>query len=288
MRWRIPPSALPIWSDGPTLRRFDPHEPSDLAALQAAYDAYCVRTSGSLSRSAAEFAAGFADDRMYLVGVERPDHTVSGYLKAQLMVEQPRPITLVVTELVALDDATHRALLSFLAGQADQIDFIQLDTPPDDPITSLLTLPLPDAERLDEPYEHHYLGRMFQGVMARTVNLASALRTRGYPGASFAEAASLTIAMRDPWLPENEKPVHLAIDRGEAHVTDEPRTADAAHLAGTVEEISRILVGGTTLRTSVRFGRVSLTQDDRPADDAVLDAWSTALALPAPYPLIIF
>ncbi|MSP60928.1 MAG: GNAT family N-acetyltransferase [Myxococcales bacterium] len=277
VRWRIRPSELPPAPGPLPVERLSLARPEHLAAVQRVYEAFCARTSGSLSRTAGQLVWQWSGDRRMVIGTRDEAGELTGYLLATLRSPSPRPQVLVVPELSALDDRAHRALLGFLGAQVDQADFIELDTPVDDPLGALLTLRAPERETLEMPEEHQPLGAVYSGIMARVVDLSRALVERGYPPGATARIA---FAPRDPLLPHNELPITLTIEEGRPRVAP-GRSAGAPLLSGPVGELSRILVGGVALSAALRFGQVSLEGGDP-------DPISRLLALPAPYPLVVF
>jgi predicted acetyltransferase len=278
LRWRLSPRALPTFPERRLVRRLAREQGADLGAVQAVYEEHCVRQNGSLSRPARLLQASWDTDRdqQHVVGVRGRGGALSGYLFYEMQATTPRPQLLAVSEWVALDGEAERALLGFLAGQADQADAVTLDTPTDHPLASLLDAGLPAREDESMPPEHHPLATLYSGAMARIVDTSAALAARGYPGRTGAVAFSVA---SDPLVPENVGTYTVAVEQGQARVT--PGRAPGAPLVrGPVGPMSAVLVGGVGVAAAARLGLVTV-EGALPVADALL-------ALPPPYPLVVF
>jgi predicted acetyltransferase len=279
LRWRFAPQALPLFYERRSVRRLRVDEPGDVAAIHAAYARHCARTSGSLSRPPRlfEYVWQEARDRRFAVGVgpEGRDE-LTGYLIYELQSPTPRPQLLVVSEWVALDDAAERALLGFVAAQADQAQTVLLDTPVEHALGSLLECGVPEREDESMPAEHLPVASLFEGAMVRIVDLASALAARGWPPVTTQLAVEVT---EDRHLPENAGAVTLTLEDGDARVAP-GRESGAPLIRGPVGPLSAILAGGLRLVDAARFGKVQVDGDVLALDQL--------LALPIPYPLVVF
>lgn len=273
LRWRFRPNALP----GHASERHRVRRTPSLPALQSCYGRYCVATSGSLSRSERMFRFEHdpPSDSKLVVGVG-DDQDLRGYLIYEAVAPTMRPQTMVVRELVALDPETERALLGFIAAQADQFDDVLMDTPVEHPLATVLDNGLPEREDDLMPPEHHPLATLYAGLMARVIDLEGALRGRGYPGGSGEVAIAITA---DGLVPDNVRTVTLRVTAGTATVA--PGRADGVPLvSGAVGSISALLTGGVRLAAAAHAGLVDASGPIEPAD--------RLLALPVPYPLVYF
>ncbi len=275
LRWRVRPGAFRLHDERRLVRPLDPS--FDLAAVQSVYDRSCPRTSGSLSRPARLLAAGWESERdtRQVVGV-RSGAGLSGYLSYTLDAPTPRPITLVVREWIALDAEAERALFGFLAAQADQAEFVTLDTPVEHPLASLLDNGLPPLEDGSMPPEHHPLATLYSGLMVRIIDLPGALAGRGYPGRAGAVAVEIA---SDNLVHENRATFTVTVENGAARVT--PGRADGVPLLrGPVGPVSGVLCGGVRASAAAAHGLVHVEGDLARVDEL--------LTLPVPYPLVIF
>ena len=278
LRWRFAPSALPRFPERARVRRLRLDDPGDLAALHGAYARHCVATNGSLSRSPRVFQAQWEEnrDRRFAVGVGLPGAELTGYLIYEIQSPTPRPQTLVADEWVAMDDASERALLGFVAAQSDQVQVVLLDTPVDHPLGALLERGVAEREDESMPLEHHPEAGLYSGAMVRIVDLTAALAARGYPRRSTKLAVEIT---EDTLIPENLSVVTLTLADGHPRIAP-GRASGAPLVAGPVGPLSAVLTGGLRLVDAARFG---LLRVDGPVGEI-----DSLLALPVPYPLVIF
>lgn len=276
LRWRLSPHALPLCPERRLVRRLDLGT-SDLGAVQSVYDRHCLRQSGSLSRPARLLQAAWerSRDQRGWIGVRSRDG-LSGYLTYALEAPTPRPQTLAVREWVALDTEAERALLGFLAAQADQVDTVTLDTPVDHPLAGLLDGGLPAREDDSMPPEHHPLATLYSGLMARVIDLAGALAGRGYGGRSGSVAVEITA---DELVPENRAVFTVTVDNGAPRVQP-GRLGGAPIVRGPVGAVSAVLCGGIRLNDALAHRLLEVEGAATPAHDL--------LALPVPYPLVVF
>jgi predicted acetyltransferase len=275
LRWQVPPIALPLGAERQRVRRVSLDEPADRAAIQAAYEEHCIRTNGSLSRSAAELAA--LHHGRFAVGVDGAGGRLTGYLFYSIHAPMERPQTLVVVEWLAEDGASERALLGFLSSQRDQIQTVTIDTAEDYPLDAVLDSGVPDVLGRDVPPEHHPLATVYSGMMARIIDLGGALRERGYPGTSRGVVA--IAVTRDALCADNVTTLTVTVADGRADVV--PGRRDGAPLVtGPIGALSAVLIGGLRLDAAHRFGLVTVDGD--------LATAASVLGLPPPAPLVSF
>ena len=266
-RLRIPPRALPLAAERSRVSRLT-LLPGSLAEVQTLYAEHCQRIHGGLSRSDAQLRA-FLRDRDVLVGVRGPTGGLAGYLLYSMLAPPGRRPTIVVRELVTVDTLSDRALLGFLAAQADQADWIVLDLAVDHPLFNLVELraqnePAPGLELDPLPV-----------LMARVIDLSGVLVGRGYPGGDGAVA----IAAQDKAFPANQGALTIVVSDGTVRLQPGLRPG-APVLRGDIGEISRVLCGGIRLVDSARLGLLDVEGD--------VAAASTMLALPPPAPSVVF
>jgi predicted acetyltransferase len=85
--------------------------------------------------------------------------------------------------------------------------------------------------------------------MSRIVDLGRALEFRGYPRPLEVE---LDLAVSDPWLPENELPVHVSVSDGQARVTP----ARGVPILVDVGALAAMYTGWWPARAAARAGRL--------------------------------
>jgi predicted acetyltransferase len=275
VRWRFRPSELPLYTERAQVVRLSMKDPAHRAEVQAVYHRHCALQNGSLSRSDAWLEYQYGDERWHVVGV-RAGGELTGYLSYKVRTPSPRPQILVAPELIALDDTAQRALIGFLAAQAEQIDVVHLDTSIEDPLGMILDQGIPPAEDGHEPGGQVEAGTVYTGAMARIVDLAAALAGRGYPGGD----GVVCVHARDALVAENGAQVTAVVERGAARV-NAGRAPGAPLLSGEIADVTRVLTGALRLRDALRHGLVTLDGGDAGRLDALL-------ALPAPYPLMSF
>jgi predicted acetyltransferase len=274
VRWRFPPQAMPLYPERVQVQRLALRSPEELEAIQEAYGVHCQRTNGSLWRDTAWLSSTVERDTVHGVCV-RHEGRLDGYLLFHLLAPSPRPQRLVVDEFVALTPAARRALYGFLAAQAEQVSEILLDTPDGDPLGSLLTSPPVQAVTDDLPVEHEPAGLMTTGAMVRVVDVAGALAGRGYR-----HAGRVSVHARDSQLQTSSAMTLVVEDEGRAHVES---GVSAPLVDGDIAGVSRVLSGAMRLIDAVALSVVTFS-----GSDAELSAADTLLALPPPYPLVMF
>ena len=276
LRHRLRPGELPLSPLRHKVRLLDLDDPATLAALGAWYQRCCEKQNGSLSRPVAAVAYQHRGHLRYAVGIEGPTG-MDGYLLAELRGDDPRPQTLVVEELSAVDATAERALLGFLAAQADQVDWVELDRPLDDGFALLLSRHAAPREGREMPAEHHPAATLYGGAMARLVDLDRALTDRGYR-----DDGVLGLALHDGELGANRGPRTLVVDHGHAEVRSliAPETP---LIRGSIAAFAQVASGALPLSAVVAAGHLELE-----GSPAALAKATALLALPAPYPVPIF
>jgi hypothetical protein len=114
-------------------------------------------------------------------------------------------------------------------------------------------------------------------MMARIIDLAGALRERGYTGSSRG-AVAITVT-RDALVPDNVTTLTVAVADGRGHVV--PGRSDGAPLVtGPIGALSAVIIGGLRLDAAQRLGLVTVDGD--------VAAAGAVLGLPSPAPLVSF
>lgn len=151
-----------------------------------------ARSSGCITRPKAFWEVLLLRERRVLFVCERAEQaskskrssraetsSVSGYVAFELLQEEDHgETTLEVTELVADDDESRRALLGSLATMRDQVSEIVLEVAESDPLERALIDP--DGRRYGTHAVEHSLGEIVGGPMIRIEDIPRALEARGY------------------------------------------------------------------------------------------------------------
>jgi predicted acetyltransferase len=279
VRWRFRPADLPLFAEREQVASVALSIAGAASLVDHAYRRWCAETNGSIARNRAQLDWQWGGERVIAAGARTAEGRLGGYLFALPRAGASRPQTLVVPEFVATDGAARRALYGFLAAQGDQYDAIELDAPPGDPIGALLDCGAPEHED-DEtmPEEHQPVATVYAGAMARIVDLPSALAARGYAASARGRVA---FAVSDSIVDENRAVATLTVEEGAASVAA-GRAAGAPLVIGPVGAVTQVLVGAIDLTAAVRLGKLAVDPPDAaPAAGALL-------ALPPPYPLVVF
>ena len=276
LRWRYRPAAFPLFPEREAIVPLSMADDGDLSAVQSVYDRHCHLQNGSLARGAGYLRQWWRDDRKFAVGV-RGDDGLSGYALYRYINWTERPTLLEVAEWVALDGRAERAILGFLAAQGEQADAILIDTPVDHPMPYILEKGVPEQQTPEMPSEHHAIGAAYLGLQARIIDLPAALAARGYPADARARVA---FSAADPEIPANERRQTLVLSGVGPPQVEAGRAPGIPLVRGTVGAVTQILLGAVRLESSLRLGLVEV-DGDRTGLDALL-------ALPPPYPLVIF
>ncbi|MGD0677032.1 MAG: GNAT family N-acetyltransferase [Polyangiaceae bacterium] len=153
-------------------------EARDRRSMALCWEAVGATGTGMLVRSPRQWNARLSsEDRTWFV-VEGSEG-VEGYMAWKVV--QPEPFlatTLVVRELVARSDRAARALWAAIAAQRDQVTHVRADVRDDDPIVYALRDP-DDGLHADAEAPHPF-GVLTLGPMVRVVDVARALRERGW------------------------------------------------------------------------------------------------------------
>ncbi len=193
---------------GLTLRAFDLGDAAAMAAIRKLYDLHARRAEGHLDRSDWYWARVFrqiagdgAGNLVYAYLLEGPAGP-EGYVIYTQPSGGSRRYRLKVRDWVAATPAARRRLLGFFAAHRTLADQVELHAAPNDPL-----LVAGEEPRMTPAVDHPW--------MLRIADVQAALEARGWP-AGF--ACELRIAVQDPLVPENERPIVLTIEAGRAAV----------------------------------------------------------------------
>ena len=166
---------------------------------------------------------------------------------------------LFVTDYAAPTGAGAKAIVAFLAQQRSTSREVRWRGGPVDPLLSALP-------HIDVHVEEQ------EDWMLRVVDVAGALRDRGYPPAL---TGTLTMVVDDPVLPENTGAYRIALSGGRAEVTPvEGVSGPAVHIG--VADLAALYTSHVPARLLAAAGRLS-------GDPAALDVAELAFAGPPPW-----
>ena len=166
---------------------------------------------------------------------------------------------LFVTDYAAPTGAGARAILAFLAQQRSTSREVKWRGGPVDPLLSALA-------HIDVHVDEQ------EDWMLRIVDVAGALRARGYPKGL---SGDLTLVVDDPVLPENAGAYHLSFSGGRAVVSRRDGVEGPALRTG-VSDLAALYTGHVPVRLLAAAGRLS-------ADPEALDVCELAFAGPPPW-----
>jgi predicted acetyltransferase len=152
---------------------------ADRTGLERVYEQVAALQTGWIARSARFWERKLSHERRHWFVLDRRG-SVAGYVAWTLAQDEPHAATtLVVQELVALDDDGRRRLLGLVGSQRDQVTEIQIDVDARDPLDrALVDL---DRERWGTESLEHCLGALVGGPMVRVADVTRAFEARGYP-----------------------------------------------------------------------------------------------------------
>lgn len=211
------------------------------------YERYRPLRPGCYARTPGNWAAETFDDREQhrhgggprFYALHEADGAADGYLAYRIWSEWgPRGAAgkLDVGELLALNGAAERDLWRYAFG----VDLIATITTWNQPIDSPLLLWLGEPRRLG--------ATIGDALWLRIVDVARALEAR-----SYAAEGAVTLALSDPFLPENAGTWRLEAGTGGARVT---RAAGEPDLALDTADLAALYLGGFSVAQLVRSGRV--------------------------------
>lgn len=206
--WRLPLDAEVAIEKGLSLRPFDLSDAPAMAAMRKLYDGHARRTEGHLDRGDWYWARVFnqragegAGNLVYaylLEGQAGPE----GYVIYTQPAGGTRRYRLKVRDWACATPAARRRLLAFFASHRTMADQVELHAAPNDPL-----LVMAEAPRMAPVVDHPW--------MLRICDVQAALEARGWPAGL---ACELRLQVKDPLLPENERPFALTIEAGRAAV----------------------------------------------------------------------
>ncbi len=221
---------------------------SDRSALRGVHARLATRSSGLITRSRSFWEVFLAKPtRSILVSLGESSASISGYVAFELAREEDHSeTTLDVSELVADDDVSRRALMGALGAMRDQVAEIVIELPEADPLERALIDP--DRRRFGTAAVEHSLGEVVGGPMLRVEDVPRALEARGYAAnGSFDVIVSPTDASDD----SDVIAVGVRVANGRAEVG--PARGGGA-LRTTRAGLAAIFYGGLSVTDAVALG----------------------------------
>jgi predicted acetyltransferase len=236
-----------------------PATPDDVPAM-AALEARLARDEhGMLARTESFARRALQVDGEHAAFLARRDGRLVGHvvLAHRRGREQDELFRLEARELVAADEAAHRALLLLLGGHASGARTVELIARPEP-----LELLLPERALHADPGSWRW--------MCRAVDLAGAVGSRGWPATARVE---VDLDVADATLPANAGRWHLSVADGVGHL----ERGGSGRVRIDVGALTSLLTGWATPAVLRAAGRVD------GATSADLEALTTATAGPTPW-----
>jgi predicted acetyltransferase len=251
--------------------------PDDMPAMQRLYQKEMKRHSGWINRTDTEWKLRiFANEGIKwpekLEGVVIPgeDGELLGYLVYGLTYWNGTYKTcLMVYEWV--DDYTNpvgfRAVAGYIAAQRAQANYMRYTAPLDFALHH--TMGERYSHRTERPTEFIYRDMWMggPGMMGRLVHAPEAFKQRGYPKEV---KGACVVRIKDPQLPDNEKPFLLEIEDGKGYIFDKPAVT-AFTATADIRTWSELYSNSLTARDAWRLGRLA-------ADSVTVDFLGAAFA----------
>lgn len=255
-RWKVDLTALPVDAS----LRVEPFGDDARAEIDACYEAVGATQNGLVRRDADWWAKRVwrttSDLPMYRFLV-REDGRVTGWIDYQQESKAGTwRFALNCRDLHWLTPGAARALLGVAALHRSTAETMTWHGPATEPLADLLR---EDAIRNDQRFRW----------MVRLLDVPAAIEARGYPAGV---EATVTVAARDPLLPENEGPWLVEVSGGRAKVAP----AAEAEAAGDVASLATLWSGLHRARDIVRTGGLRGTE-------RALDALEAMFTGPIPW-----
>ena len=250
---------------------------TDREAIQAAHERAASHASGWIVRPATLWDRLFARERRHVLVAAGNDDGVAGYVA--FTVEQETSWgeqTLAVSEIVAEDDETRRALYGAIGGMRDQAAEAVIEVDAADPLEhGLLDL---DRRRFGDDVVEHGLGTLVGGPMYRIEDVTRALEARGYAADGAFDIVVRAARGADGSDPGDEIAVSLCAEDGRTEVS-------AARGGGAIRTsragLAAMFYGGLRPSDAVRLGLAE-------GDARTIARADAVLAMPPVAPLDAF
>lgn len=230
-RLSFDPCAVPrSWSSSRVRRA----KGEDRATIEAIHAELAARESGIITRPRAYWDRLFARERRHHLVTE------GGYVAFSFEQEEAHAhTTLIVEELLAMNDDARRALMGAIGAMRDQVAEVVMEVREDDPIEHALL----DADRRRFGTEdvEHPLGEVIAGPMVRMEDVHRALEARGYAEGD----ATFDVVVGD------EIAMSVSIEGGRATVSG---ARGGAVLRASRAALAAIFYGGLRATDAARLG----------------------------------
>ena len=224
--------------------RFLPLTTADLPRVKTVYERYVAGYNGALKRSDSWWRYLLKKQEkqgFHFYGYENDRGQLEGYIFFQLNKEK-----MLVHEMMYLSNPVKEEFFRFFHLHNAQVETVVWRAPAGD--SSLLLLP-------EAPVDC----RLLKGMMARVVNVKSALEHLSFPPE---RAASFSLRVDDPlagW--HHNRCFRVRIAEGKATVQEEPENREEPDLFCPIQSFSQFVLGYTGLKESVELGRVILRDE---------------------------
>ncbi|MCI0363391.1 MAG: GNAT family N-acetyltransferase [Phycisphaerales bacterium] len=240
----------------------------DHRAIAETYRTRAARTAGNLDRTEFNWSR-----------IREPRGQVTqGFMVLNTSTDKPEghvfilkkdsteaPYSLHLTDLVAITPAAGRKLLWLLADHRSMTDQITFQGTPDDPIVKLLP-------------ERNYTARLLDHWMVRIVDVAAALKARGY---SPHVRAEVTFAVDDDLLPLNSGTYTLKVADGKPTVR-RSNNADRANIQIDIRGLAALYSGHMSPDDLLTTGQITAPGSKSETSQS-LSALAAIFAGPAPW-----
>jgi len=248
--YRIAPGNLIVFPEGHKVR---PYQPADLPMMRVIYKGQLIWHNGWFTRSNSWWDK--IVENWPQIMVYDNDGMIEGYYAYEIKPGKQGERVLMIIEFFAAEDEAYRGLIGYLAAQ-NEADVIEYLAPPDTPLRHSLRQPRADDAE-NRGWVFNDLCHVTPAVMARIINLSTALTTRFYARHMQGERI---FKISDPLIPTNEEPLLFRLIDGRA----ETRPADSQRkprLETDVGTLSQILCGYMSAVHARRLGRLQADED---------------------------
>ncbi len=243
---------------------------TDRSAIRNVHARMATRSSGLITRTRAFWEAFLTKQTRLILVCDRAgsigsSRSVSGYVAFDLVQnEEHSETTIEVSELIADDDESRRALFGALATMRDQVSEIVIELSESDPLERALVDP--DARRFGTFAVEHGLGEIVGGPMVRIEDIPRALEARGY-GENGSFDVVVSLGARDGERSETELiAAGVRVREGRAEVG--PARGGGA-LRTDRAGLAAIFYGGLSVRDAVALGLAEVDERVASRVDAI-------------------
>ncbi|MCG8349222.1 MAG: GNAT family N-acetyltransferase [Chloroflexales bacterium] len=253
-RYRLKPASLPRGSSKSHVRMLNQE---DQTALLECYHRLLERTHGLMERSEIWANRVFNAPGYRVIGVKQ-----DGRITAYMIFNFKQGKTFLDNDIEVSEfgyetsDALSE-LLTFLHSQADQINEIVIDT--QDEFFHHIPLDPRNGTRNILPSVYHETNAAGVGLMYRVIDTAGIFRALAEHNFNN-QNCTLTISIRDSFLPANEGDITVTFTDGKARLL--PGAAADAVIQLDVADFSSLIMGAIDFAALYRYGQATLSNPD--------------------------